>query len=40
MPKTVMIGLAVYGVLVIVHALWRSRGQASPDPIRDSGPIL
>jgi hypothetical protein len=40
MPKTVQVGLAVYGVLVILHALWRSRGTASPDPVRESGPIL
>lgn len=32
--------LAVYGLVVILHAVWRSRGQATPDPIRDSGPIL
>jgi hypothetical protein len=32
--------LGVFGVVVIAHALWRSRGSASPDPIRESGPIF
>jgi hypothetical protein len=32
--------LGTFGGLVIAHALWRSRGSASPDPIRQSGPIF
>jgi hypothetical protein len=34
------IALVVYGVAVLVHGLWRSRGPAEPDAIRPSGPIL
>jgi len=38
--KTVWIALSVWGAAVLLHALWRSRGGAAPDPIRESGPIL
>ena len=38
--KTVWIALSVFGAAVLVHALWRWRGDAKPDPIRESGPIL
>jgi hypothetical protein len=38
--KTVWIVLSVWGAAILVHALWRSRGDAEPDPIRESGPIL
>jgi len=38
--RMVQIALSVWGALVLLHALWRSRGDASPDPIRESGPIL
>jgi hypothetical protein len=34
------IALAIWGAVVLLYALWRSRGAASPDPIRESGPIL
>jgi hypothetical protein len=30
--------LAAWGVVVLVHALWRSVGSAPQDPIRPSGP--
>jgi len=33
------IALAVWAAAVLVHGWWRSRGPASPDPIRESGPI-
>jgi len=36
----VWIALAVLGAAVVIHAIWRSRGSAAPDPIRESGPIL
>jgi len=38
--KTVWIALVVWGAAVLLHAGWRSRGQAPPDPIRESGPIV
>ena len=38
--KTIWIALAVWGAAVLLHAWWRSRGAASPDPIRESGPIV
>jgi len=38
--RTVWIALSVWGAAVLLHALWRSRGDAKPDPIRESGPIL
>jgi len=40
MDEAAKIFLAVYGVVVILHAAWRSRGLSSPDPIRESGPVL
>lgn len=40
MHDPLRIFLGVYFLVVILHAGWRSRGQGSPDPIRDSGPIL
>ena len=33
------IALAVWAAAVLLHAVWRSRGDASLDPIRESGPI-
>ena len=38
--KTTSIVLAMWGFAVILHALWRSRGAAPVDPIRESGPIV
>jgi len=38
--NTVWIALSVYAGVLLVHAAWRSRGDAAQDPIRDSGPIL
>ena len=38
--RTVWIALGVWAAMVLLHALWRSRGEASPDPIRESGPIV
>ena len=38
--QAVWIALSVWGATVLVHALWRSRGDAEPDPIRESGPLL
>jgi hypothetical protein len=38
--KVVSIVLAAWSAAVLVHGLWRSRGEAPPDPIRESGPIL
>lgn len=38
--KTVWIALSVWGAAVLLHALWRSRGPAATDPIRESGPIV
>jgi hypothetical protein len=37
---TTSVALAIWGAAVFLYALWRSRGEASPDPIRESGPIL
>jgi hypothetical protein len=38
--RTVRIFLWLYAAGVLLHALWRSRGSATPDPIRESGPIF
>jgi hypothetical protein len=38
--RTVWIALSVWGGTVLLYALWRSRGDAKPDSIRESGPIL
>jgi len=38
--KTAWFVLGVFGAAVLSHALWRSRGDAAPDPIRESGPII
>jgi hypothetical protein len=38
--RDVWIALGVLGGAVLLHAVWRSRGLAAPDPIRKSGPIL
>jgi len=38
--KTTSIALMIWGVAVLANALWRSRGEAAPDPIRESGPVL
>ena len=32
--------LSIFGAAVLLHALWRSRGDGKPDPVRESGPIL
>jgi len=32
--------LSAWTAAVLVHGLWRSRGTAAPDPIRESGPIF
>ena len=37
--ESVRIALSVWGAAVLLYAWWRSRGPASPDPIRESGPI-
>ena len=37
--ETAWIALAAWFVVVLVHAWWRSRGAAVPDPIRPSGPL-
>ncbi len=33
-----MVALVVWAVAVLLYAMWRSRGDAPPDPIRPSGP--
>lgn len=38
--RTVWIALSIFAAAVLVHALWRSRGEGGPDPVRQSGPIL
>lgn len=38
--QAVWVVLAAYGAAVLLHAVWRSRGNGGQDPIRDSGPIL
>ncbi len=38
--RTVLIVLSAWSAAVLLYALWRSRGDAKPDPIRESGPIL
>ena len=38
--ETVWIALSILGAAILFHALWRSRGEATLDPIRESGPIL
>ncbi len=38
--QAIWIALSVWGATVLLHAMWRSRGDAEPDPIRESGPIL
>jgi hypothetical protein len=40
MARAAEMFLAIYLVVVVAHAVWRSRGPASPDPIRASGPVL
>lgn len=37
--RTSWIILAAFAAAVLLHAWWRSRGAATPDPIRASGPI-
>lgn len=37
---SVWIALAAWGATILLHALWRSRGPAPLDPIRESGPIV
>ena len=36
---TAWAALAAWLAVVLVHALWRSGGEAAPDPIRASGPL-
>lgn len=31
--------LVAWGAAVLVYGAWRSRGEATPDPIRESGPL-
>ena len=38
--KTAWIALAVWWAVVLLYAWRRSRAPASPDPIRESGPIV
>lgn len=38
--RSASVALAVYGAVTLLHAIWRSRGQAAPDLVRESGPIL
>jgi hypothetical protein len=37
---TMKVFLGVLSAIGLAHAVWRSRGAAPPDPLRDSGPIL
>jgi hypothetical protein len=37
---TAWIVLSVFAAAVLAHAVWRSRGEGEPDPVRTSGPIL
>ena len=37
--KLALTFLGAWLVVVLGHALWRSRGEAPADPIRPSGPI-
>jgi len=37
---TVKTILGALSAIALLHAAWRSRGAAAPDPVRDSGPIL
>lgn len=34
-----MVGLWVWTVLMLAHALWRSTARPQPDAIRSSGPV-
>ena len=38
--RTAKIVLGAWGAVVVLYGLWRSLGEARPDPIRESGPIL
>lgn len=38
-PETPWIAVAVWTGIVVLHGLWRSRGQAVPDPVREAGPL-
>jgi FtsZ-interacting cell division protein ZipA len=38
--RTYEIVLAVFAAAVLLHGLWRSRGEGKQDAIRESGPIL
>ncbi|HEX4825729.1 MAG TPA: hypothetical protein VFV19_15615 [Candidatus Polarisedimenticolaceae bacterium] len=38
--RVAKIVLAAWVAAVLVYGLWRSRGAAAQDPIRESGPIL
>jgi hypothetical protein len=38
--RTTKIVIAVWILAVIVYGLWRSRGNAAQNAIRESGPIL
>lgn len=37
---TMIAGLSVWLAVVLLHGLWRSRGEAPVDPIRPSGPVF
>jgi hypothetical protein len=37
--QTAWIALGAWLAIVLVHGLWRSRGESAPDPIRASGPL-
>lgn len=37
--RTAWIVLVAFGASALLHAFWRSRGEAKLDPIRESGPI-
>jgi hypothetical protein len=37
--ETASIALLAWIGVVLLYGLWRSRGDATPDPIRPSGPL-
>ena len=37
--QTAWLAIAIWSAIVLVHGLWRSRGEGVPDPIRPSGPL-
>lgn len=38
-PQTPWIAVTVWLAVVLLHGLWRSRGEAAPDPVREAGPL-